>query len=177
MAALNWQSERDELMQKINALRQQGICYSCHHAATGEVFQNEAIVYEDAAFSVKLDPYPRTPGHTIVVYKPHREDISELTDAEAAAVFQLCVRLVRALKRALGAEKVYLNTMCDGGINHLHVQLFPRYRGDPIGSTRFVASRGPLVDGPETAKRIRDALLADALERAGGEGPPATPSE
>jgi histidine triad (HIT) family protein len=177
MTALDWQSERDELMQKINALRQQGICYSCHHAATGEVFQNEAIVYEDAAFSVKLDPYPRTPGHTIVVYKPHREDISELTDAEAAAVFQLCVRLVRALKRALGAEKVYLNTMCDGGINHLHVQLFPRYRGDPIGSTRFVAPRSPLVDGPETAKRIRDALLADALEREHGEGPPATPSE
>lgn len=177
MAALNWQSERDELMQKINALRQQGVCYSCHHAATGEVFQNEAIVYEDAAFSVKLDPYPRTPGHTIVVYKPHREDISELTDAEAAAVFQLCVRLVRALKRAIGAEKVYLNTMCDGGINHLHVQLFPRYPGDPIGSTRFVAPRGPLVDGPETARRIRDALLADALERGNGEGPPAAPSE
>jgi diadenosine tetraphosphate (Ap4A) HIT family hydrolase len=164
-------------MQKINALRQQGVCYSCHHAATGEVFQNEAIVYEDAAFSVKLDPYPRTRGHTIVVYKPHREDISELNDAEAAALFQLCVRLVRALKQSLGAEKVYLNTMCDGGINHLHVQLFPRYAGDPIGSTRFVAPRSPLADGPETAKKIRDALIADVLERKHGEEPPESPPE
>jgi diadenosine tetraphosphate (Ap4A) HIT family hydrolase len=176
MAALNWQSERDELMQKINALRQQGICYSCHHAATGEVFPNEAIVYEDAAFSVKLDPYPRTPGHTIVVYKPHREDISELNDAEAAALFQLCVRLVRALKQALGAEKVYLNTMCDGGINHLHVQLFPRYAGDPIGSTRFVAPRSPLADGPEMAKRIRDALILEAVGQGQPEGPPSSSS-
>ena len=177
MNQLDWQAERDELMQKINTLRQQGVCYSCHHAATGEVFQNEAIVYEDASFSVKLDPYPRTPGHTIVVYKPHREDISELSDAEAAALFQLCVRLVRALKQSLGAEKVYLNTMCDGGINHLHVQLFPRYAGDPIGSTRFVAPRSPLVDGPETAKKIRDALIMDALEQRHGEEPPESPSE
>jgi hypothetical protein len=27
------------------------------------------------------------------------------------------------LKAAFGAEKVYLVTMCDGAINHLHVQL------------------------------------------------------
>jgi diadenosine tetraphosphate (Ap4A) HIT family hydrolase len=172
MQRLDWQTEREELMQKINALRQQGVCYSCHHAATGEVFQNEAIVYDDAAFSVKLDPYPRTPGHTIVVYKPHREDISELNDSEAAALFQLCVRLVRALKHSLGAEKVYMNTMCDGGINHLHVQLFPRYPGEPIGSTRFVAPRRPLVDGAEMAERIRDALFLDALGRDQHDEPP-----
>jgi diadenosine tetraphosphate (Ap4A) HIT family hydrolase len=49
--------------------------------------------------------------------------------------------------------------MCDGGINHLHLQLFPRYSGDPIGSTRFVAPRGPVIDGAETARRIRAALL------------------
>jgi diadenosine tetraphosphate (Ap4A) HIT family hydrolase len=172
----HWQAERDELMQKINALRQQSICYSCHHAATGEVFQNEAIVYEDAAFSVKLDPYPRTRGHTIVVYKPHREDISELNDAEAAALFQLCVRLVRALKQALGAEKVYMNTMCDGGINHLHVQLFPRYAGESIGSTRFVAPRSPLADGPELAKQIRDALILEALGQEERGGPSSSSS-
>src|SRR6266851_3849072 len=90
MEPLDWQSQRDALMQKINTLRQQGLCYVCHHAATGDVFENEAIVYEDAVFRVTLDAYPRTPGHTIVVYKPHRDDISELTDAEAAALFQLC---------------------------------------------------------------------------------------
>jgi diadenosine tetraphosphate (Ap4A) HIT family hydrolase len=67
--------------------------------------------------------------------------------------------------------------MCDGGINHLHVQLFPRYAGDPIGSTRFVAPRSPLADGPETAKKIRDALIADVLERKHGEEPPESPPE
>ena len=161
MTAPDWESQRSKLAQKIDTLRKQGICYSCHDAATGEVFENEAIIHEDATFKISLDPYPRMLGHTIVVYKPHREDISELTDAEAAALFQMCIRVVRAIKRALKAEKVYLNTMCDGGINHLHIQLFPRYMGETIGSTRFVAPRGPLVDGPQTASRIHDALVLE----------------
>jgi hypothetical protein len=48
--------------------------------------------------------------------------------------------------------------MCDGPINHLHLQLFPRYPGEPIGSTRFVAPRQPLIDGEAIARLIRAAL-------------------
>ena len=69
-----------------------------------------------------LDPYPRTVGHTIVVCKPHREDISCLSGEETAVVFQVCVWIVLDIKDALGAEEVYLNTMCDADINHLHIQ-------------------------------------------------------
>lgn len=141
-------------------LREQGVCYTCHDLRTGELFGDQQVVCEDDLFRVVLEPYPRMRGHTIVVYKPHREDLSELSEEEAARVFQVCVLVVRAIKRALGAEKVYLNTMCDGGINHLHLQLLPRYHGDPIGSGRFVAERGPLTDGPRTARLIRAELRA-----------------
>lgn len=79
----------------------------------------------------------------------------------------MCVRMANAIKRGLGAEKVYLNTMCDGPLTHLHLQLFPRYAGDPIGSTRFVADRGPLLDGDEIARRIRAALEAESQEAPG----------
>ena len=70
--------------------------------------------------------------------------------------------MTNALKRGLGAEKVYLNTMCDGPINHLHLQLFPRYPGERIGSTRFVTERGPLADGEKIARLVRSALAGDA---------------
>lgn len=60
-----------------------------------------------------------------MVYKPYREDVSGLAAEEAGRVFQPCVRVVDAIKRGLGAEKVYLNTMSDGPRNHLHLQLFP----------------------------------------------------
>ena len=154
----DWQQSREVLKRRIDALRQQGVCYECHDQHAGQVFVRQPTIYEDDRFKVVLDLYPRMPGHTIVVYKPHREDISQLAEEETAALFQLCVRVVNAIKQALGAEKVYLNTMCDGTINHLHVQLLPRYSGDPIGSKRFVAPRGPLTDGEATARRIRLAL-------------------
>ena len=158
MSANDWRKDREALMERIENLRQQGTCYSCHDLATGDVFGEQCDIYEDERFRIVLDPYPRMLGHTIVVYKPHREDISCLSDEETALVFQVCVWIIRAMKDALGAEKVYLNTMCDGGINHLHIQLFPRYPGESIGSRRFVHERAPLVDGEATATRIRNAL-------------------
>ena len=105
-----------------------------------------------------LTLFPRMKGHTIVIFKPHREDISEINGEETSEIFGLCVRMTNAIKRGLGAEKVYMNTICDGEINHLHIQLFPRYPGERIGSSRFVAPRGPLTDGDATARRIRAAL-------------------
>ena len=160
-----WQQEQAQLNQKIEDLRSQGICYTCHDFATSELFGSQPIIYEDDLFRVVLDLYPRARGHTIVVYKPHREDISYLSEVEAGQLFALCIRVVKAIKSALDAEKVYLNTMCDGGINHVHIQLFPRYPGDPIGSTRFVAKRAPLSDGEATAQAIRLALLTSSSDR------------
>jgi histidine triad (HIT) family protein len=147
------------LRRTIENLQAKGICYACHDLKTGELFRDQDVVFEDSHFRVALDLNPRMRGHTIVLYKPHREDLSELTEEEAGRVFAFCVLVTRAIKEGLGAEKVYLNTMCDGVINHFHLQLFPRYPGDSIGSKRFVAPRGPVVDGADTARRIREALL------------------
>jgi diadenosine tetraphosphate (Ap4A) HIT family hydrolase len=155
----DWRQERERLGQRLEQLRRQGICYQCHNVATGgAVFGEEYVLYDDALFRVVLEPFPRARGHTIVVYKPHREDLSALSEEEAGWVFALCVRMVRALKAGLGAEKVYLNTMCDSDVNHLHLQLLPRHTGARTGSTVFVAPRGPLVDGPVLAAQIRRAL-------------------
>ncbi len=149
---------RDEVKAKIDALRQQGVCYVCHDLQTGEIFGAQSLIYEDADFRVVLELHPRMVGHTIVLYKPHREDVSELTDDETARIFQMCVRVIQAIKQALGAEKVYLVTMCDGPINHLHIQLLPRYPGEPIGSRRLVYPRDTLTNAESTAAAIRSAL-------------------
>ena len=151
-------STKEDLDRVIDGLRSQGICYICRDLETGDIFGYQPMIYDDERLRVVLSLFPRMKGHTIVVFKPHREDISEITGGETSEIFGLCVRLTNAIKRGLGAEKVYLNTMCDGEINHLHIQLFPRYTGERIGSSRFVAPRGPLNNGGETARRIRDAL-------------------
>ena len=151
-------STKDDLDRAIGGLRSRGICYICRDLETGEIFGDQPTVYDDDRLRAVLTLFPRMKGHTIVIFKPHREDISEVTGEEASEIFRLCVRLTNAIKRGLGAEKVYLNTMCDGEVNHLHIQLFPRYPGERIGSSRFVAPRAPLTDGDETARRIRAAL-------------------
>jgi diadenosine tetraphosphate (Ap4A) HIT family hydrolase len=133
---------KEDLDRKIGLLRSRAVCDICHDLETGEVFVDQPTIYDDDRFRVVPALFPRMKGHTIVIFKPHREDVSEVTVEEASEIFGLCVRLVNAIKQGIGAEKVYLNTMCDGEINHLHVQLFPRYAGDRIGSSRFVAPRG-----------------------------------
>jgi diadenosine tetraphosphate (Ap4A) HIT family hydrolase len=164
------EQEYDRLRQRIEELRRRGVCYACHDLQTGELFRDQHVVYEDELFRVALDLNPRMRGHTVVLFKPHREDVSELSADEAGLVFAFCVLMTRAIKAGLGAEKVYLNTMCDGGINHFHVQLFPRYPGDPIGSGRFIAPRGPVVNGADTARRIREAFLRIRGEAGGVTG-------
>jgi diadenosine tetraphosphate (Ap4A) HIT family hydrolase len=157
------QKERaDFIAEKVSRSRlsDHGKCVTCHDLATGEVSGRQGIIYENDVYKVTLEIRPRMPGHTIVVYKPHRKDICDLTDKEIGPLFQLCAQVSRALKQALGAKQVYLDTMCDDPINHLHIQLLPRYAGEAIGSTRFVLPRAPVIDAEKTAQQIREALLA-----------------
>src|SRR5690242_12282089 len=121
MGASDTAHQRELLMRRIEELRRQGVCYACHDLKTGELFRDQQVAFEDAHFRVALELYPRARGHTIILYKPHREDVSELTQEEACRVFAFCVLVIRAMKEGLGADRVYLNTMCDGGINHFHL--------------------------------------------------------
>jgi len=155
---MNCPASSERIAVKVADLRARGVCYICHDLATGEVFSDQPVILEDERFRVVLDLNPKARGHTIVVYKPHRADFTDLMPEETAALFTLCTRVANAIKQGLGAEKVYLVTMCDGAINHLHVQLLPRYAGEAIGSKRFVGRRVPIEGGEEVAATIRGAL-------------------
>ncbi len=145
----------------MDGLSAQGICYQCEELSTGEILGEQAIITEDDLIRVVLASDPRTPGHTIIVWKPHAHDFSELDDDSTARLFITCRDVARALKNTLaGVERVYQVTMCDGPINHLHIQLIPRYAHTPIGSQRLVDPRGPLLDGDAIAERVRSALYA-----------------
>jgi len=99
--------ERARLISRVAELRAQGKCPTCHDLESGEPYgRGDRLIYEDDRFVVLFERFPRMPGHTIVVYKPHREDVSELTEAEGADVMTMCLRVISALKASLGAEKV-----------------------------------------------------------------------
>ena len=52
------------------------------------------------------------------------------------------------------SESVYLCTMCDGPMNHFHVQLIPRYSFEKRGSTNFVKERQEYVEDKDKIEKI-----------------------
>ena len=64
------------------------------------------------------------------------------------------------LKYVYKSESVYLCTMCDGPMNHFHIQLIPRYSHEKRGSKNFVKERQKYQEDKEKIKTLR-LLLKD----------------
>lgn len=149
--------DRRQLMKRVTSMQEAGECPTCHGGIYPPAI--DRVIYEDDMVLCLLETYPRNPGHTIVMVKNHYDDISELPPDAAAHVFPVIHRAIHALKTYLGAEKVYMCTMCDGKRNHLHFQLIPRLPGDEIrGSRLFVKTRQLLTDYAKDVEVLRQLM-------------------
>ena len=151
-------AERTTLFQRVDELKEAGSCPTCYHNRVEPIYpaNTDRVFHEDELVQCFLELYPRNPGHTIVLVKPHFDDFSLLSPEHGCKLMPLLSRVAAVLQEVLDAEKVYMNTMCDGRINHLHYQLIPRFSGDEMrGSELFVKMRDYLL---ETAPRIMIAL-------------------
>lgn len=151
---------RAAIVARAAALGEAGTCPTCRNLETGEVYPPAAdrTFFEDDLAWCFLEAYPRNPGHTIVLVKPHYEDIAEAPPEVLQQLAPVLQAATAALKDALGAEKIYLCTMCDGKRNHLHLQLIPRLPGDVTGSRLFVDERGVLADCADVVEPLRTAM-------------------
>lgn len=66
--------------------------------------------------------------------------------------------IIKLHKEIIGAEKVYLCTVCDGKRNHLHFSLFPRLKGETIGFGNFVKEDGIIMDYHETVEIYKQKM-------------------
>lgn len=156
------ESEKEALKQrykKIKELQEKGICFSCYNFETGDVFPDDGLVfYEDAKVRCLFEKYPKATGHTIIVAKEHYEDISEMPLELGIHILKISDAIIKLHKEVLGAEKVYMCTICDGKRNHLHFQLLPRLKGDTIGFRNFAKEEGLLMDYDETVEIYKQRL-------------------
>ena len=67
------------------------------HIRIGE----QCVIAEDSEFRAVLAPDPRAAGHTIVVWKPHVHDFTELDDVATARLFVACRDVARAIRAAI----------------------------------------------------------------------------
>ena len=117
------------------------------------------IVYENEVAIGLLDVHPKAPGHTMVIPKNHVATILNLPENETGPFFIAVKNATRMLQKALVPDgfNIGLNHWKDGGqtIDHLHVHIIPRYKGD--GGT----SMHGIVDNPpqESLQEIKEKIL------------------
>lgn len=144
-------------------LTDRGICPTCYNKAHDNCLYGDCtdkMLFENERFECMLIGNPRAPGHTVIISKEHYKDMMEIPDDLCSEVYVFAKKAMNALKAVYGAESVYLCTMCDGPMNHFHVQLIPRYRHEKRGSRNFVKERCAYQKDPEKVEQLR-ALLRD----------------
>jgi len=93
-----------------------------------------SIVVEDEATLAFMDLGQVNPGHVLVASKAHAENIYELDEPQAAAVFRTAARVARAVRAAFDPPglSIYQANGKPAGqtVFHFHLHVLPRHEGD-----------------------------------------------
>ena len=91
------------------------------------------------------DAFPVSPGHMLVVPRRHVADLFDLSPDEQADVWRLVAEVKASLQRERKPDgfNVGVNVGATAGqtVDHAHVHVIPRFRGDvddPRGGVRWV---------------------------------------
>ena len=138
-----------------------GVCPTCFDRKHGNVLYGDdasRMIYEDDELECFLVENPRATGHTVISTKKHFRDMMELDDETCKKVFVLAKKAMNVLREVYKAESVYECTMCDGEMNHFHLQLIPRYSYEKRGSKNFTKPRGEYEEDKEKIKSLRENM-------------------
>ncbi len=118
------------------------------------------IVYEDDDTIAFLDIHPNAPGHTLVVPKKPVRNIFDVDDETLARVMRTVRRIAPAVRDAVGAHGVHINSNHEAAagqiVFHLHFHIIPRH---DRGEFEFWPKDAKAEkDMGAIAKRIRDAI-------------------
>ena len=98
------------------------------------------------------------PGYACVVSKRHVEEPFELPEPGLTAFWREAMSVAQALSDLFRPTR--LNYEIHGNtIPHLHMHLYPRFRGDPFEGGPIDPRRRSFTRSPEELGRIRVALL------------------
>ena len=109
-------------------------------------------VYENESALAVLDVNPLAPGHTMVLSKVHSENILDLPESQVGLLFLAVRNVTGFLKRALAPDGFTIGINhgrashgegAGPGIDHLHIHIIPRYKGDGGTSIHGVVNNPP----------------------------------
>ncbi len=138
-----------------------GICPTCFDREHNNIiYGNDSprMIYEDKDLECFLVENPRAIGHTVIATKKHYKDMMELDDDICMKVFLFAKKVMNIIKKVYQCESVYECTMCDGAMNHFHLQLIPRYSYEKRGSKNFVKERKEYKEDQDKIEQLRKLL-------------------
>ncbi len=116
------------------------------------------VVYEDKKTVAFLDIMPRSPGHTMVIPKYHSPNFLELPAEEVTPLFLAVKKVADILMAKLKPDglTVGINQGRASGqeVDHLHVHLMPRWKGDNGHAVQLVVNNKPKESLTEIQKKI-----------------------
>ena len=119
-------------------------CIFCK-IANGDI--PSASPYECDDFKVILDLNPANKGHALILPKEHADNIYEIDADVAGKIFSFATKLAKAIKEETGCDG--LNLLQNNGeaagqtVNHFHLHLVPRFKGDEVKMTWKPGSSTP----------------------------------
>lgn len=145
----------------VKELIDNGICPTCFNKENNDILYGSTkntLLYENDNLEILLVTNPRSIGHTVIISKIHYKDMLEIPDNLCQEIFLIAKKTMNILKEVYKCESVYLCTMCDGPINHFHIQLIPRYKNELRGSKNFVKERKNYTFDKEKLTKLRELL-------------------
>lgn len=134
-------------------------CVFCR-IVTGE--SPVSAFYEDELVLGLLTIGPVNPGHAMVIPKRHAPSLADLDEQTGRHMWTIAQRTAAALRRSgLRCEGVNL-FLADGEaafqeVRHVHLHVFPRYRGDPFKLDADWSAKPPREELDRIAAQIRSA--------------------
>ena len=106
---------------------------------------------------VTAPPLAPLPAYLCVVAKRHVVEPFQLPPAELAAFWTECMSVAKALHEAVDPLK--MNYEIHGNtIPHLHLHLYPRFRGDPHEGLTIDGRSTVFERSPDDLQRLRGAI-------------------
>jgi ATP adenylyltransferase len=139
-------------------------CIFCAAARGGP--ETLTLTKGERAFAL-LNRYPYTSGHTMVAPLAHLAELDDLEPVVLGDMMELAKRVVRALRRIYKPHGFNLGfnlgeSAGAGVVDHLHLHIVPRWRGDTSFMTVAGGVRVLPEDLSQTYEKVRAALEEDS---------------
>lgn len=124
---------------------------------------DDVVGVTDLAYA-RISPkwWPANPGAALVIPRGHHENLYDLPDDVGHAVWDLTRRVAVAMKQTYECDGVstrqHNEPAGEQDVWHLHVHVFPRYRGDRLYARHLDAADVPAPDRAPYADRLRASL-------------------